>query len=131
AVETGLRGGTDITGYSLLGHASEMAQASGVGLHFFFYRVPFVSGVRKYSAQWTFPGGAADNRLFFRQQVRFVEELTEEEQMLLFDPQTSGGLLLSVPPDTLDLFLARARAVDQPVWVIGEAREGTGIEVEK
>ena len=49
--------------------------------------------------------------------------------MLLFDPQTSGGLLLGVPHEKLDAFEKRARELSQPVWVIGDVRAGQGIEV--
>ena len=65
AREFGVRGGTDITGYSLLGHAWEMANASQVGLRFDFSKIPFISCARKYADQWTFPGGSADNKLYF------------------------------------------------------------------
>lgn len=129
AAEFDLRAGTDVTGYSLLGHASEMAQASGVHLRFFYSQVPFISCAQKYAAQWTFPGGAADNNLFFGPSITFAEGVGEMEQMLLFDPQTSGGLLLSVPAEKAGAFLDRARSLDQPAWVIGEALEGEGLEV--
>ncbi len=129
ANEFDLRGGTDVTGFSLLGHGYEMAKASGVGFRLKFGQIPFISCARKYAEQWTFPGGAADNRLFFGEHVRFADGISEAEQMLLFDPQTSGGLLLPVPPEKLAGFQARARELDQPVWVIGEAVAGQGIEV--
>ena len=124
-----LRGGTDITGYSLLGHGLEMAQASGVGLRIAFSQVPMVSCAQKYAAQWTFPGGASDNRLFFGPSVRFDPGLAETSQMLLFDPQTSGGLLLAVPAGKLPEFMKEAKRLDQPVWEIGEVVEGAGIKV--
>jgi selenide,water dikinase len=130
ALELELRGGTDITGYSLLGHGAEMAAASHVAMRFRFASIPFVSCARKYADRWTFPGGAADNRLYFSPQVAFGPGLGETEQMLLFDPQTSGGLLLGVPPEKLDRFLERAAALDQPAWVVGEAAEGSGLAVE-
>jgi selenide, water dikinase len=129
ALEFGLRGATDITGYSLLGHAVEMAQLSQVCLRFSFSHMPFVSCAEKYSQQWAFPGGAADNRLYFSPQVRFDSAITETEQMLLFDPQTSGGLLLAVPAEKLEAFLARAKDIDQPAWIVGEVVEGSGLEV--
>lgn len=129
AGEFSVRGATDITGYSLLGHGSEVAQASGVELRINFDAVPFLTGARKYAEQWTFPGGAADNRLYFGSDVRFDPRLSELEQMLLFDPQTSGGLLLAVPESSADALLERAAELGQPAWVIGEAREGTGIAV--
>jgi selenide,water dikinase len=129
AVEFGLRGGTDVTGYSLLGHGMEMADASGVGFRFESEKIPFVSCADKYAAMWTFPGGASDNRLHFGPQVRFDLLVPEEKQMLLFDPQTSGGLLLAVPRSGLDAFMSRAKEIGQPVWVIGEVVEGSGIDV--
>jgi selenide,water dikinase len=129
AVEFGLRGGTDVTGFSLLGHGSEMAEASGVGIRFFIEKLPFVSCAHKYAELWTFPDGASDNRLYFGPRVRFAADISEETQMLLFDPQTSGGLLLAVPPKKLTTFLKRAEEVKQPVWVIGEAVEGEKVEV--
>ncbi len=129
AVESGLRGGTDVSGFSLLGHAIEMANASRLGLRLHFGQVPFVSCARKYAEQWTFPGGSSDNRAFFGPQVRFDAGITELEQMLLFDAQTSGGLLLAVPPEKLPAFLQRAAELEQPAWVIGAALEGSGIEV--
>jgi selenide,water dikinase len=130
ALDFHLRGATDITGYALLGHASEMAAASAVNLRFRFSQIPFVSGARKYAAQWTFPGGAADNQLYFRPAVRFSPALDETQQMMLYDPQTSGGLLLAVPPERLQEFLSAARERQQPAWVVGEALEGQGIDVE-
>jgi len=129
ANEFGLRGGTDVTGYSLLGHGVEMAEASGVSLHFDFARIPFVSGARKYAEQGIFPGGAFDNKMHFGPHVEFPEGLDEPNQMLLFDPQTSGGLLLGVPREKLASFLKRARELDQAVWVIGNVEAGAGIRI--
>jgi len=129
ANEFGLRGGTDITGYSLLGHGMEMAEASGVSLKFELAKIPFISGARKYAEQGIFPGGAFDNKKHFESRVEFVDSIDEPNQMLLFDPQTSGGLLLGVPREELDSFLARARELDQSTWMIGEVKAGSGILV--
>jgi selenide,water dikinase len=129
AVEFGLRGGTDITGYSLLGHGWEMAAASHVSLRFSFEKVPFTRGAYRYAQQWIFPGGSSDNRLFYSPHVRFAPEIGEASQMLLFDAQTSGGLLLAVPREKLDDLLERAARVGQVLWEVGEVVEGEGIEV--
>lgn len=129
AVELGLKGGTDITGFSLLGHGLEMAQASGVRLELEFGKIPFTRGAHRYAQEFIFPGGASDNRLYFGPSVAFDETLDESDQMLLFDPQTSGGLLLAVPPEKLDALLERAAALGQVLWVIGQASEGNGIAV--
>jgi selenide,water dikinase len=129
AVEFNIHSATDVTGFGLLGHASEMAQASGVGVQFFIEKLPFVAGGRKYAEMCTFPGGASDNLLYFGPHVQFAPQISEETRMLLFDPQTSGGLLLAVPRRKLAGFLKRAEEVKQPVWIIGKVFEGTGIEV--
>jgi selenide,water dikinase len=120
---------TDITGYSLLGHGLEMANASGVGFRIQFDRLPFVRGARRYAELGAFPGGAFDNLHYFGGRVTFSARLDDPNQMLLFDPQTSGGLLLAVPPARLEALVDRAAEIDQPVWVIGEVVEGSGIEV--
>jgi len=129
AVEFGLHGGTDITGYSLLGHGLEMAEASGVGLRFSFNKIPFIQGAKRYAEQGIFPGGSFDNRLYFGSRVKFAPGIDEYSQMLMFDAQTSGGLLLSVPDEKLDLVLKRAGQIDQAMWEVGEVFAGNGIEV--
>jgi selenide,water dikinase len=131
AVEFGLHGGTDVTGFSLLGHGMEMADASAVKLVIHLDKVPFVSCARKYAEMWAFPGGTSDNRAHFGPRVAFADGISEMEQMLLFDAQTSGGLLLAVPEEKLNSFIARAHEIQQPAWVIGEAIAGAGIFIEK
>ena len=128
AVEFGVRGGTDVTGFGLLGHGVEMAEASGVLLYFENSKLPFLSGARGYAEKGIFPGGAFDNKGYFEKHVKFDEKLDEPAQMLLFDPQTSGGLLLGVPREKLKAFETRAKELSQPVWVVGEVRAGHGIE---
>ncbi len=130
ALEFGIRGATDITGFSLLGHAHEMADISGVGLRFEFAKIPMLSFARKFAEEWIFPGGSSDNRLYFGKHVTFDEHIDEENQMLLFDAQTSGGLLLSVPAEKLDALIARGEELNQPLWHVGEVVEGEGICVE-
>jgi selenide,water dikinase len=129
AVDLELHAGTDVTGFSLLGHACEMAEASGVGIRFSFDKIPFLAGARGYADQFIFPGGSYDNRLYFGSSVHFAPSMDEPSQMLLFDAQTSGGLLLAVPPAKLNQFLSRAAQKEQPVWVIGEVIQGKGIQV--
>ena len=128
AVEFGVRGGTDITGFGLLGHAAEMAQASGVLLQFEFSKFPFLSGAKKYAERGIFPGGAFDNKSHFENVVTF-EGLDEPSQMLLFDPQTSGGLLFGIAPENLSAFESSAKERNQPYWLVGEAQVGSGIKV--
>jgi selenide, water dikinase len=130
ATEFGLRGGTDVTGFSLLGHAWQMASAAGIGFRIHYSQVPFISCARKYAEMGTFPGGSIDNRRYFGSHVHFADEIDEAAQMLLFDAQTSGGLLLAVPQEKLADFQARAKELDQPAWMIGDVVEGNGVEVE-
>lgn len=129
ANEFGIRAATDITGFSLLGHGWEMAHASDVQFRLEFDRIPFISCARKYAEQWIFPGGSSDNRLFYGEHVRFTKEISEVEQMLLFDAQTSGGLLLSVAAEKISAFEKRAAELSQPVWVIGRVENGQGLSV--
>jgi selenide,water dikinase len=129
ALEFGLACGTDVTGFSLMGHGNEVAQDSGVGLKLVYQQIPFVSGARHYAETGTFPGGANDNFDYFTDRVHFAPGFDEPARMLLFDPQTSGGLLLAVPQAKLAAFQTRAKEMAQPVWVIGEAVAGSGIEI--
>jgi selenide,water dikinase len=129
ANEFGVQCGTDITGFGLLGHASELSEASGVRLRFFYQEIPFLKNIQRYAEDWIFPGGTSDNRLYFAPQVTFDEGIVETSQMLLFDAQTSGGLLLGVAPDRLEGLKQRCAEIAQPIWVVGEVIEGSGIEV--
>ena len=124
-----VRAGTDVTGFSLLGHAWEIAVNSGVGLRFNWDSIPLVSGARRLAADFSFPGGTYDNKSYFGKHVRFIRALKEEEQLLLYDAQTSGGLLLAVHPDQLEGIMAQAREIDQPLWAVGEVVEGKTIEI--
>jgi selenide,water dikinase len=129
AQEFDLIGGTDVTGFSLLGHAYEMAQASGVGLQFNYAKIPILKGALKYARAWIFPGGSHDNKSFFGPHVKFAPGIDETSQMLLFDAQTSGGLLLSVPEVKLDAVLSRAAETGLDLWEIGEVVAGDVIQV--
>jgi selenide,water dikinase len=130
AVEFELTAGTDVTGFGLLGHGMEMANASGVALEIEYQKVPFLKGAAKYAARRAFAGGLLDNQSYFGPGVRFAGSVAMDQQKMLFDPQTSGGLLLGVPPDRMDRLIQRADELKQPIWVIGAARHGSGIRVE-
>lgn len=129
AMKFNLRGGTDITGFGLIGHGVEMAESSNVQLQIEFDKLPFLSGAKKYAEVGIFPGGAFDNKKHFESYVTFDKTLDEPSQMLLFDPQTSGGLLLGVPKEKLSDFKKKAEESNQQLWVIGEAVAGKGIKV--
>lgn len=120
---------TDVTGFSLLGHAWEMASASGVGLRINFKQLPFISCAQKYAKEWSFPGGASDNMLYFGKHVNYVDQIEEYEKMMTFDPQTSGGLLIGISDENAQLLLDEAGKIGQPVWIIGEVVQGNTIEV--
>jgi selenide,water dikinase len=121
----GVKGATDITGFGLLGHALEMAQQAGHRFIMEMNQIPLLEGATTYAADFVFPGGMANNKLYYEQAVCFDPAIPEEQQALLWDPQTSGGLLLALPPDRLDDFLALC----QPAWPIGRVVVGQGIEV--
>ncbi len=129
ARDFGVRGATDVTGFSLLGHGVEMAQAAGVRLRIHLSAVPFFASARRYAEGGFFPGGSADNRLFFSRWTEFSPSIDEFNQLLLFDTQTSGGLLLAVPGAAIQGFLEAAREKGVPVWPIGYVEEGEGVHV--
>jgi len=129
AHEFALKAVTDVTGYSLLGHSSEMAIAGGVAYHIEFDKVPFLPEALPSAKQDIFPGGAEDNRDFYSARVTFERNLEDWQKMMLFDPQTSGGLLMAVPPAKLDALLARAKELNQPAWAIGSVTRGIGVHV--
>lgn len=120
---------TDITGFGLLGHSYEIATRSQVRLRLHFEALPFVYGAKSLAEAWLFPGGANKNEAAYRPHLAFEPGLPVEMQMLLFTPETSGGLLIALPPGELDDFRVRCAALDQPHWIVGEVAAGTGVEV--
>lgn len=125
----GVRAATDITGFSLLGHAWEMAAASEMGLRFYFEQIPLYPQAECLAAEWCFPGGGFDNAEFFGPHVKFAPALSEDQQLMLFDPQTSGGLLFAVAPDRAAQCEQDAAAHQVPLWRIGEVTSTGCIEV--
>jgi selenide,water dikinase len=127
----GIKSATDITGFGLLGHAMEMAEASEQKFVLEMNQIPLLDGAAIYAADFVFPGGMANNKMYFEKQVSFAASVPEYQQWLLWDPQTSGGLLLAVPADRLEDFQSActANGHSQSAWVIGQVTAGSGIEV--
>ncbi len=125
----GVKSATDITGFGLLGHALEMAEASGVRFRIRFDELPWLPGAPGYAEGWVFAGGAFNNRTYYGPAVSYARPLEEWQQLLLHDPQTSGGLLAAVPAVGLADFLDYCREHGQEAFVIGEVVEGEGIEI--
>jgi selenide,water dikinase len=123
ALAAGAHSATDITGFGFIGHASEIARSSRVTLHLDFDRVPWLSGAYPCAEQWIFPGGSSANKAAYENGVRFSDGISEAELMLLFDAQTSGGLLIALPADRLDDFSAQMAARQASWWLVGRVAE--------
>lgn len=94
AVGFGLKACTDVTGFGLAGHLTEMARGAQCRLVIYSGRVPILTGALDYASMGLVPAGAHNNRKFFSTWVRVGEDVNLEVSDLMFDPQTSGGLLL-------------------------------------
>lgn len=127
--EVGVNACTDITGFGILGHGFEMAEKSEVRLRIHLDRLPFLPGAVQYAEEWLFPGGAHNNEKFYKQHVEWTAAVTEAMELLLYTPETSGGLLVAVPAERMDELTARFAETEEPCWVIGEVVEGQGIEL--
>jgi selenide,water dikinase len=128
----GVHAATDITGFGLLGHASEMAEKSGVGLRLAADAVPLLPGAENYAAAGHIAAGLGRNRDFFTTHgggIRVAPEVDATLQTVLFDPQTSGGLLFAVAPDRAEAFREAFAAAGLDLWQIGEVVSGAGIDV--
>ena len=121
---------TDITGFGLLGHAFEMATQSRVRFTFALGTLPWLPGARDYAAAGYVPGGTGRNADFVGAHVTFGQAVGEVDKLLLFDPQTSGGLLAAVAGDALNRARAALDAAGVPCYVVGSVAEGEGISIE-
>lgn len=122
---------TDVTGYGLLGHASEIARNSKVGLQISIGALPLLPGAFDYAEADIAPGGLFRNKDYVEQEgyVRYATALSRGQTLLLFDPQTSGGLLLVLPPAAATELQQRSAAAGFPLWRIGAVQAGSGIEI--
>jgi len=116
---------TDVTGFGLLGHAWEMAEQSGARLRLWAGQVPVLPGALEYARRGIFPGGGGRNMAYYGPRVEMSPQVPEEMRLVLFDPQTSGGLLMAVPQVSPSLYVEGG----ERLWVIGEVVEGEGVEV--
>lgn len=98
---------TDVTGFGLLGHAFEMAKASRVTLNIASKRVPLLPDVLELIAQGMLTRGDKNNRIYVGETVRIAGSVSAEMQSALFDPQTAGGLLVSIREDRAEVFLSQ------------------------
>lgn len=124
---------TDVTGFGLLGHGCEMALASGsvnpAGLRICAADVPVLPGVWNYIEAGYLTRGSQRNPQHFAQHVRFAEDVTPAQRTLLWEVETSGGLLVAVPDRQSETFRTACRDQDQDCWEIGEVTSAPGIEV--
>lgn len=105
AVQTGVNAITDITGFGLLGHAFEMAEASKVTLRLKAGLLPILSGMEGLAAMGILPAGLYHNKKYLKGKISISSEVPEALTDLAFDPQTSGGLLISVSEDRASVLL--------------------------
>jgi len=111
---------TDITGFGLIGHAREVALASKVSLRFFADRIPLLEGALECVRAGHIPGGLQANREFAECVVQYGDGISEEIKTMLFDPQTAGGLLISVGAEDSSRLAQALSAAGVPSVEIGE-----------
>jgi selenide,water dikinase len=116
---------TDITGFGLMGHGREMAEGSGVTLEIDHSRLEFLPGALDYARQGIFPGGQKNNQLFAQSLVGMAGTVPPEVAGLLYDPQTSGGLLISIAPADTGALLKELGAAGVVAVKVGRVLERT------
>jgi selenide,water dikinase len=116
---------TDVTGFGLIGHAREIALASSVSLRFYANRIPLLDGAMECVRAGHIPGGLKANREFAECVVGFEDGISDEMKTILFDPQTAGGLLISVAPEDATELTQTLNAAGVPAVEIGEVLPST------
>ncbi len=130
AVAVGAHAATDVTGFGLLGHAREMAEAGDVTFHINASALPVIEG-----AMWVaesgsyYSGGERRNRSFVDPVLDMEDSVPEPLQRLLADPQTSGGLLLALPPDRVETFMTQLHQVNEDAWDIGYVEDASDVRL--
>jgi selenide,water dikinase len=124
ALEHGVHAATDVTGFGLTGHAMGMAKASGAGIRFVFERLPVHDQVYRLIKAGVTTGCTVANEDHVRDLLTDGAGLDRVRREILFDPQTSGGLLLAVPPDSAPPLLAALLAAGHTAADVGEVLEG-------
>jgi len=124
AVRLGVKACTDVTGFGLAGHLVEMARAGKCRMRIHAKTVPVLEGALEAASEGLIPGGAYSNRKFFGTWISLDDTVPTATADLIFDPQTSGGLILGVPADrAAELLDVLAREGVGPVAEIGEVLE--------
>lgn len=120
---------TDVTGFGLLGHANEMATASGVRIVIDAASVPELPGAALYALEGLTTAGAGRNREGLAGHVAIDDGVAEATEHLLYDAQTSGGLLIALEPDAASAMVARLHADRLPGAIVGRVEPGAGVRV--
>lgn len=122
----GVHGCTDITGFGLIGHLQEMAAASKVAIRLKATAVPLLPETLNFAGMGIIPAGAHSNRSHYRQFVQSDLDQADPLEMVLYDPQTSGGLLIAAPPEAIAAMAAELAQLEYPLdyGVIGEVVAG-------
>lgn len=127
--ERGAHALTDVTGFGLLGHLRNIVAASKVGARIYVDHVPVLPAAREYVHAGIAPGGTHANRRFLADWVTYDDDVTDQEQLLLCDAQTSGGLLAAVAPDEADGTLEALRAKGVPAVRVGVIESAPPIRI--
>lgn len=123
ANKVGINGCTDVTGFGLLGHSLEMAISSSVTLNIDYKSIPLTEGALEYAQMGLVPAGAYSNEAHIGDRVKFNSDIPREILDILYDPQTSGGLLMTVSEDKADSLLEELRNTPNSFGVIGQVIE--------
>lgn len=111
---------TDVTGFSLIGHSYEMASGSSKTIEIFSDCVPIIDGALDYAKMGIIPEGMYNNFDYLKDKFTLVSDIKQELQDILLDPQTSGGLLISLPERNVKEFLSRSEAFTSDARVVGQ-----------
>src|SRR5438067_3224323 len=130
AREAGAHAMTDVTGFALLGHANEIALRSNVRIIIEASRVPSLPGALEYAAQGIETGGAQRNREGVAGRIDMPGSIDRALERLLYDPQTSGGLLIVLPSPAAEAMVGQLHAYALPGAIIGRVHRGDGVVVQ-
>jgi len=127
ALQHGATGATDVTGFGIAGHGLEVARASGVGLRIDFDSLQVYPRFYDMTADGVSTKGTRANRAATSGEVAVEVDLDDVQETLLYDPQTSGGLLICIPAGEADALVAALRDAGEPAVIVGEVEAGSAV----